>query len=207
MGDTFTDQAEAFNDNNENNTFDAGEFFVDINNNTMHDAVPDGLYNGPGCQHPTLCSTNTATTVRDSAVLVMSENDVISVALTFADDTGSLGGTFGSVPVDISVNDPTNRTYTILGGVNRQILPAGTTVTFNTANGRIVGPSTYTIPNTSVDERNTTAGVTPSREGIFDFPVQIATVPSDTTSNTDDFTLVVNIPGGTTYTFYSTVTD
>lgn len=186
-GDTFTDQAEAFNDNNENGTYDSGEFFVDINNNSIFDGVPDGLYNGPGCQHSTLCSTNTSTSVRASTVLIMSESSAVSVSP--AHD-----------PVDVSAGS-VSRTYTIVGGINGQVLPANTVVSFSVTNGRIVGQSSYTIMSTNLDERTAISG----RTGIFEFPVTLAT--DNTSSPAGNFVLTISVPGRTAITAYTTIVD
>jgi hypothetical protein len=128
--DTFTDIPEPFRDDNDDAVRQSTEPFVDFNSNGAYDAG-DGLFNGLLCDQATGdCATSNTTAVSDSGLLVMSGCDV-----------------------DTSVFPASVTLPATVGGVFRDgrgnPLPAGTTIDFETSNGTIQGPDSYTYPNTT----------------------------------------------------------
>ena len=161
-GDDDFDMPEAYLDINESNSHDSGEFFYESDSPANGFSIADGLYNGPNCQHTSLCNT-TKTTIKvsDSLVLIMSENtpDIISVG----SDTSltnicpapcNVTPTLGTVgTTSITYN------FTIVGATNNQVLPVGTTIAFTATDTKILGNSTFTVTNTSTSSITTGASV------------------------------------------------
>lgn len=176
-GDSFTDLAEAYRDDTDNGAHDAGEFFVDFNvDQTLNGA--NGLYNGKGCTHSTLCDTIVdSITVRKSIRLVMAEDNPKVYAIAYDDGT----------PVDLSLPLPTFSTLTnnsisfTIGGLNNgQILPVKTTLAFSTTNGNITAGANQTI-----------------RDGVSPADIYTVSISDDGTSSNDGvLTLTVTIGGG-----------
>lgn len=135
----FDDIPEPFRDDNFDGIRDPSEPFVDFDVDGSYDSV-DGLFNGLLCQHDMLCSSSTSVGVFDLGELVMSgsEPDVGEYPLCVA------------VPVDATVSIP------VPVEDNRgQPMPAGTTVDFETTYGSILGPSSFTYPNTTAPQTYT----------------------------------------------------
>ncbi len=141
-GDSFTDLGEAYRDDNDNAAYDAGEFYVDFD--SSGDLTPaNGLYNGKGCTHSTLCDpTSDAVTVRASLVLAMAENAPNITSIQYNNSGTVVAGTPFSTATDSSI------TFTITGPTNDNILPLGTTIKFTSTNSKIVGGAEYTVANT-----------------------------------------------------------
>jgi hypothetical protein len=187
-GDAFTDLDEAFRDDNDNGTDDTGEFFVDFNVNGILDAG-NGLYNGKGCTHATLCDISAdSVTVRKIIRLVMSE-DVPTVLAMSYNNTGAVDA---SSPPTFDTSADSSISITIGGAINNQILPSGTTINFSTTNGTIVAGGSHTVGE-SVSAADTYT--------VF--------LSSDGTSSADGFlTYEVTIgDGGGTYTFVPIAID
>lgn len=124
-GDTFEDLPEAYRDDNENNSRDSNEPFVDFNENAAYDAA-DGLFNGILCEDSTRCSSTKTINVRQSLLLVMSGSaaaiDISPASVNIANG--------GSTTVTVTVSD-----------MHNQPLPEGTTVDISTTQGSIEGGS------------------------------------------------------------------
>ena len=170
------DLPEAFNDENENGQYDSGEFFVDKKlvsgvTNNVYD-VADGAYNGNNCTHSTLCSSdNTDWTVSGQGVLVMSDSYAnISVS---ANPLASSGCTSCA---DAAAGSTV--TFTIGDFSHNQPMPKGTTVTISSDNGKLSGPTSYTVGNTNYNG--------PSTYTIY--------VAGDTTSSVGTLTVTVTAP-------------
>ena len=62
--------SEAWRDDNENNTYESGEIFLDFNNDQSFTSE-DILFNGPQCQGD-MCTTTNSLHVRKALTLIMS---------------------------------------------------------------------------------------------------------------------------------------
>lgn len=139
-----------------------GEAYIDSNGDGKFNTTGDGIYNGvlnidPATGQTAANSIKSIVHVRRSLVQVLSG----SVAKATLSDGTPLpaaivlakcvdGTAFANNPVTtrISIRD-TNGTFfggNILPG---NILPAGTTITISTTNGRLVSDSSFTVPNTN----------------------------------------------------------
>lgn len=141
--DTWTDLAEAYRDDNENDAYDPGEFFVDFNSNLLRD-TGNGQYNGLLCVGPGNpaggCATNPKLTVSAPNLIIMSGST--------AKISDSVGGQ-NYAPFSVGALTGTGTITFLIGDVNDQPMPAGTTITATTSNGKLVGPSSYTVPCTA----------------------------------------------------------
>ncbi|MBF0266141.1 MAG: Ig-like domain-containing protein [Gammaproteobacteria bacterium] len=152
--DTFTDMDEAFLDINENGEFDSAfEVFFDFNQNSIFD-TGDNKYNGHGCKHAFICGEKSIS-VRESLVLIMAED---SPALKSLEINGEVrcNSVISCYSVDVSsVELPASFTFVIVGAQNEQVLPIGTTITFDADGdaGKVVGTELYTIYSTNADVR------------------------------------------------------
>ncbi len=170
--DSFTDLDEPFRDDNENGSYDVGEFFLDFDNSSSF-TTADGQFNGLLCADTTgRCSAAEKTAISAGNLIIMS----------------------GSAAV-ISVNqNPLNAPGTLsvtVGDIRNQPMPAGTTVSAEVTNGKLVGPTEYEVPCTSVDSPLT-------------FPF---TVDADGTPSSGLLFITVETPRGLVTTASITVTD
>lgn len=149
-GPGFADLGEPFVDADEDGQKDTNELFFDTNNDATYDETGDNKYNGILCVTGQNCSTSRTVHVRRSAVLVMA-----SSSLRY---TVYLGNT--NIVLVSNVVDDSGVNYIEFSGKTKSIslvaadsadqpLPAGTTVSFATSVGKISGPSTLIVPNTS----------------------------------------------------------
>ncbi len=163
-GDSFVDIDEPFRDDNEDAVRQSSEPFYDFNTSGTFD-VADGMFNGLLCDtaNPAGDCNPTAKTVavNDNAVLVMSGCDV---DLTPFAPSLAAPGTYSA-------------TFRDMRG---QPLPLGTTITFSTTNGTIVGGNAFTYPNT----------LSPQTYGV--------TVNADTTPSSGSMFIAVKCPSNLT---------
>ncbi len=144
-GETFTDLAEAFRDDNEDNVRNPAEEFLDFNANGVFN-VADGKYNGLLCTDTArapgaICDAPKSLHVRKSITLVMSGSEaIITMAglIQLAQCTTTSAFNNGVVSVNINVKD-----------FRGQVMPAGTKIEVSTTNGTILGDSSFTVPSTS----------------------------------------------------------
>ncbi|MEW6380316.1 MAG: hypothetical protein AB1611_12015 [bacterium] len=140
-GDQFdlsTDLGEPFCDNNENGRRDPGEEYWDYNHNRTFDGEPNGIYNG------TLCSEEARIDGKCTDELVYAQASMVLVM------SGSIADiTFSPTSVDLQGGVTYRNVAIYLGDENKNPLPAGTMVSVNTTNGEIVGPRSFTVPNTN----------------------------------------------------------
>lgn len=170
--DPYTDlPGEAFRDDNENGVYDATtEEFRDFNQNGLRDGA-DSAYNGLLCSpSSTKCSATKSIEVRDSLVLVMAES-------------------FANIAISSSpINAPATVIVDVSGATNGQPMPYGTTVSFETTNGKLLSKASYTITSTN-----------------FNGPTSYAvTIDGDGTASSGLMTITVTTPKGNTT--YKTVT-
>jgi len=159
-GDDIFDMTEAFLDINENGTHDAGEFFYETDSPADGFSIADGLYNGPGCQHTSLCNT-TKTTIKvsDSLVLVMAENTPDILKAGSGASLDNICDPCGTVTLGAVGATAINYNFTIVGNTNNQVLPGGTTVDFTATGTTIQGTTSFTVPNTNTNSLTTSATV------------------------------------------------
>lgn len=144
-GETFTDLAEAFRDDDEDSVRDPTEEFLDFNANGVFNTA-DGKYNGLLCTETArapgaICDAPKSLHIRKSITLVMSGSEaVITMAglIQLAQCSTTTFFNNGVANVNINVKD-----------FRGQVMPAGTTITVSTTNGTILGDSSFTIPSTS----------------------------------------------------------
>ncbi|HFB64484.1 MAG TPA: hypothetical protein ENJ60_02995 [Aeromonadales bacterium] len=149
------DLDEAFNDYNEDGIFnpsisggEAGgmlETFTDFNNDGVYN-TKDGLYNGALCSipaHAGCSATQKSTNVRAQLVLVMSgSNPQLVVNKTIDSPTNNDNDTNL-----VLQGESTGFASVIIADLHNQPMPAGTTVSFTSTVGSLVGTSTFTWPN------------------------------------------------------------
>lgn len=162
---TTNDLPEAFRDDNESGVYDVGEFFSDFTINGVYDAA-DGKFNGILCEHTTLCGTAKTVSVRDSLVLVMSD----SFAAITINPTPSVNVAAGAQTVTITVGDL----------AHNQPMPKGTSIAISSDNGKLSGPTSYTMGNANFN-------------GPSVYSISLA---SDGTASTGTLTVTVTAPSG-----------
>ena len=150
-GDVFDasmDLDEPFVDENENGIYDAGEFFFDFNSSGAID-VADGVWNGPLCEHSSLCAPTTDEVgIYRTAVIVMSTDgievdvDPTGVALPFYDP--DVSGT-----IVMEAGDSSFIGGLILSDTNGNSVPLDTTVSFETTVGALIGTSEFKVGSTT----------------------------------------------------------
>lgn len=170
------DLPEAYRDDNENGQYDSGEFFVDYNKNGSYDTA-DGNFNGILCTHSTLCDKNTTPPtptkliVWDQGVIVMSDSWANNNIITnVSPQVGGCADAAAGATIEFTVGDR----------AHSQPMPKGTTIAITTDNGKLSGPTSYTVGNTSVNG--------PEKYNIF--------VGSDGTPGTGTLTVTVTAPSG-----------
>jgi hypothetical protein len=162
---------EPFRDDNENGIADpaAGEFFADFNSNGVPDLATDPDYvnfNGLLCDNMTaLCGVKETLFVSDQGVVVMSGSGAVFSHLP----AGALDLTGGTASVTVTIGD-----------VNSQPMAGGTTIEAESANGRLVGPESYTVSCSTFN-------------GPLDY---VFTVEPDTTPSSGPLTITVTSPSG-----------
>ncbi|MCU7906190.1 MAG: hypothetical protein KZQ76_10180 [Candidatus Thiodiazotropha sp. (ex Epidulcina cf. delphinae)] len=173
QGDTaFARIPEAFRDDDEDGLHDQGlEEFIDFNSNSLYDGEDsDPNYNGVLCcdnaavaaaqeavvagDDPGICfdvtpintlscSAEKNINVRDALVLVMSDSD----ATILFDGVDLTANDVVTPVVDIS-GGLTNLVFTIMD-FHGQVMPAGTTISFESSNGKIESGASFEVPSTN----------------------------------------------------------
>ncbi len=170
------DRPEPWLDTNENGIWDAGEFFVDFNENGSWDDA-NGLYDGPLCEHSSLCSGQRTIAIGRIGTIVM------------AGGTPSLLG--GSLSGVGSINIGPGASYdVIIGDVNGGTLPAGTTISVSVDGSDLISASSF-------DPFDCTGGG-PTTVGV--------TIASDDEAGTGTLEITVGTPAGD-FVFGWAVTD
>ncbi len=223
-GDTpFASMPEAYRDDNEDGVRDPEvEEFVDFNNNNHFDgANADPDYNGALCcdaaavaaaasavaagEDPGVCYNVTPVTtvscsaeknisVRDSIVMVLAESSAVILL-----DGQNVNLADGFLEIDVADGMDTFD-FTIMGSVYGQIMPADTSITFTTTNGKVETSNSFTVPNTSAN-----AGLD---LGVVNYRVAISpTENRQVGDETGVLTIRVTTPGGTITSGYVIVND
>jgi len=126
------DLGEPFIDANDNGVFDPGEFYVDTNGNGVYDG-PNGVWDGPGCVQAG-CSQSPTIWISMNVLLT---GHIVNCSLT------PVG------PWSIPKNGTLTFVFSV-GDINQNSPVPGTTISFATTGGTIVGPASFTVPDTNV---------------------------------------------------------
>jgi hypothetical protein len=175
----FTDTSEAFRDDNENNTKDINETFIDFNNDKTFNG-PDGKYNG---------------VLQGSAYVGAAKSKYVfsNSAIVMATSSATITTTCGAVPLgttsscSVTVNDDNGNT-----------MPTGTTVEFKLTTlqpGTTVTGSGTTSTGLSMPAYDKYIFPNSSANVGVKFPVSISD-PNKTTSATGVLEVKVTSPGG-----------
>jgi len=145
----FIDMTEAWRDDNENKQYDAGEIFLDFDNNNMF-SVEDGLFNGPQCQGATCAATDKRSThVRKAVALIMSGSRA-NLSLTQSDNGNILANSDGTGTGIPAITDGSNLPLTLsFSDLVGQSLPKDSTVLVSLSAGDIAGTTSFTMPNSN----------------------------------------------------------
>ncbi len=182
------DQPEPYADENENGSYDSGEFFVDFNANGTRD-LGDGVWNGPcldSVSQTALCPGAERIVIADSLVILNASDTPIILA---AGDFGAPGSA-----INISAG-PSTLSGLLVSDENGSLpfgnsMPNGTTLKFVTTNGKIDTGATFTVPNNQLSGQNLSITISP-----------------DTTSSTGVLSLTVTPPNGAVETVYTWTVD
>jgi hypothetical protein len=128
------DLGEAWLDINDNFSYDSGvEEFIDFNLDGVYN-VGDGLFTGVLCYRTGGCSTSRTLHVREWITIVMNQRPTASNV-----SVGTIPNPLTSTAVQVNI--------TVRDG-NNQFPAAGTTISVETTNGTIVGPTSFSVPST-----------------------------------------------------------
>ncbi len=206
----FADLGEAFRDDNENGVRDTSptEPFLDFNSDSLLTS-PDGKYNGIFCTPAAklsgaICDAPNTLNVRNSIVLVMADS-FASVGIT------PNPATFATCSTATAFIKPSMTvTATVTGVNNGQIMPAGTTVKFSSSNGKVLEPSSFTVPNSSADVTGGVNGLSVFSVTLESDASQTGTAAPFTCTNTSPagtLTVTVTTPSGAITTASISVSD
>ncbi|GLX86939.1 hypothetical protein tloyanaT_31920 [Thalassotalea loyana] len=148
----FVDMSEAWRDDNANGSYDAGELFLDFNNDGSFTGR-DSLFNGPQCDGASCGAEGSrAIHVRKAIQMVMSSSGALYTltgedSVVYQDNEAGTdltiptiadGGTFGFT---LNVRDTAG-----------QAMPFGTTVSVEVSAGSVEGETNFTVPDTLSDD-------------------------------------------------------
>jgi len=151
----FVDMSEAWRDDNENNSYESGEIFLDFNSNNSFD-IEDGLFNGPQCSG-TLCAGDSAKSihVRKSLVLIMSGSNA-DWSLKDSNTNTLLADVNGNGSGLANITDGGSQAVTLyFSDFANQPLPAGTQIIVSLSAGDIAGQTSVSQANTNQAGKNT----------------------------------------------------
>ena len=180
-GETFTDIAEPFRDDDEDGSYQIGEDFFDFNNDLARTPA-DALFNGVLCNDPARCGgpSTRSIGIGEQNLVILSGN------------TATLSLSDGSpVPASITmgINSATPLSFHVRDARDN-VMAFGTTVAL-TASGsglQIVQPSSFTVPSSAIAAGGLFPGIT-----VFPF-----TITSSATTGSGVVTLTITSqPSGT----------
>lgn len=191
-----TDLPEAYLDANENGVYDAGEQFIDFNNNGSYSGS-DGKFHGKGC-NATVCGTPDTINVFAEALIIWSGSQVIPLWK----DTNNVAINSVAIPTPGAPACSAGQSSRVVFAPtdqNGNILPAGTTLSFESSNGAITSESSFTVPSAAIPTSYT---ITIASDATLDSGVCTNTVAAG------DLTVKVTLPkSGTILSFSIPVTD
>ncbi len=142
----FSDIAEAWRDDNENNQYDANEVFLDFNNSGSYNNA-NGLFDGPQCQASS-CGAN-GLHVRRALVMVMASSDAL---LSFFDENGELANNTDGTPGTPLFSLPRGQSVPlslVVSDTALQTMPSTTTILIGANNGDLAGQTEVTVRETN----------------------------------------------------------
>ena len=178
-GDTFTDEGEVYADSNANASYDSGENFFDFNQDGVRNG-PNGKWDGVNCQDTSRCG-NSQIAVGGYVCLVMA------------------GSTAIMTPSTTSVTTAANVAFTITDE-NGNTLPKGTSIALVATNlvnaSATMQPTSYTVGNVGCGQSDpiiviAVAKSDPTKPATGGFYLE-ATTPSGAV--TDSPAVTINIP-------------
>lgn len=196
-GDILTiDLPEAYLDANESFAYNAGEQFIDFNSSGDYSGS-DGKFNGKGC-NASNCGTPNTINVFDQIEIIWSGSDVKH---SWKDiNNNVINGV--AIPKDAITNCSAGQSTEVVFYPTDQfdnVLPAGTTLSFESSNGSITSDSSFTVPSTV---KPTSYTLTIASDATYDSGVCTNTVV------TGALTVKVTLPkSGTILPFSIPVTD
>lgn len=191
-----TDLPEAYLDANESLAYNAGEQFIDFNNSGTYSGS-DGKFNGKGC-NASSCGTPNTINVFDEIEIIWSGSDVTPSWK----DINDIAINSVVIPPDVSTNCSAGKSTQVIFAPTDQfgnVLPAGTTISFESSNGSITSDSSFTVPSTV---KPTSYTLTIASDATYDSGICTNTVV------TGALTVKVTLPkSGTILPFSIPVTD
>lgn len=146
----FVDHSEAWRDDNENNSRDPAEIFLDYNNNGQFD-VADLLFNGPQCSSAGTCGQGSASTlhVRKSLVLVTSSSDALIDIIDQSGETIFSNHQTASRP-NLSINRGKSLNLTLnYSDTAVQPIASGSQINITSSAGSLAGQINLVMPRTN----------------------------------------------------------
>ncbi len=189
MASGFSDLPDAFRDDNENFSYDAGEKFFNTQGSNSYGAA-DGKFNGPQCEG-SLCGEDQAnkTYVRKALVMTMSGSAAFfTISQDGTEIYNSASGTVSASP--ISPNGSSSFTVRLYDSAN-QIMPSGTSVEVS-ADAGTVSFNGYTVPKGNSDG-GTQTGFSLKHDGeagVANVSIQVSTPAGIRTTLTLPVTLL-----------------
>ncbi len=190
----FIDMSEAWRDDNENLVRDAGEVFLDFNNN--QDFTPrDGKFNGPQCQG-SLCpdpnnDEENSIHVRKALILIMSGSQAkLGLSIDGILYLNTLTGQQANLP-DIASGAITSLVLEYFDSAE-QMLPVGSTISISSTVGSLEGTTSKLVQNTT-QRRNLTFKINntdPELSGSGSLQINIVTPKGVSTNELIDITLL-----------------
>lgn len=178
---TFSDLGEPYRDDNEDNSHESGEYFLDFNNNGMRDP-PSGSFIGITCTSTT-CTQNTLA-IGASLEITMST----SLANISVDTADSVGVTFGGGNPSVPVGGGT--LVFNVKDLNGNSMGAGTTVSVTSSNGSKLAAA---MANSGANVVGCNAGTSGDNFGV--------NLSNGVSGNTVVVTLTVTSPSGSATSF------
>jgi hypothetical protein len=146
----FVDHSEAWRDDNENNSRDPAEIFLDYNNNGQFDAA-DLLFNGPQCSSVSTCGQGSANTlhVRKSLVLVASSSNALIDIIDESGETIFSNHQTASRP-NLSINRGSGLNLKLsYSDTAVQPIASGSQINITSSAGNLAGQTSLVMPRTN----------------------------------------------------------
>lgn len=139
---------EAWRDDNENDTYDSGELFIDSNSDGVHSSE-NGLFNGPQCQGDN-CASSPFVTIRKSVVLITASSNAY-YRITNADSSEVLASNFDNTATGASISVPRGDSVRLNFEVSDtafQTMPFQTNINVSSSVGDLLGGADIEVANT-----------------------------------------------------------
>lgn len=154
----FSDLPPAFRDDNENTKYDEGEkfFTTDGEDYPVGPDFSDGLFNGPQCEHSSLCGTGQANKTYIRKALVMTMSGSRADFIVWQDNTKIIDTTDGTNNPATAIAPGSSSSFTVqFFDSARQIMPADSSLSVTASTGTLIF-TPFTVPNATRAGGNTT---------------------------------------------------